>query len=315
MPFDSNNFQIVKTISYEVDRNLTNQTQIILDSGINNNFPDYDVLSINTFIKNLKLYASVPSLQEATLPEFNLEDSATERLYKALDAEWKEPRYQLDLFISGNDIWTQVGAISIVNIGGYPYRTYNLQDIYTDALAIELGSDGKIGVALKDVGYGYPGIDDKINVFGSYLKEVVHKVETTTTVTVNVSGGGGSVEPPEPILSGSLICTGQCSTGGKAYQSSANQTVNLNIVPSPNLPIVSGSNSIQIHRWNQLPNTSLAGRIFLSALPATGGTVPITLDGGYQYFSIFAKNPNKGNFYDGCCFTVSENTINLVGYN
>lgn len=192
MAFDSNNFQIIKTISYRVDNNVLNAPQTVVDASIGNSFPDFEIISINTFIKNLKLYASVPSLPEATLPQFNLEDSATERLYKALDAEWKEPRYQLDLFITDGDIDTQVGAISIVNIGGYPYRTYNLQDLYTDALAIELGDNGQIAIAFKDVGYGYPGVDDKINVFGSYVKEVVHKVETTTNVVVNVNVTGGS---------------------------------------------------------------------------------------------------------------------------
>lgn len=155
-----------------------------LDSSSNSDiypiFSDVDfttdngsVLSENIFIKNLKAYVKIDSLPEATLPDITLEDSNTQALYKTLNTEWTSARKQLDLLISEDSInWYPVGSISLLNPAGYPYRVYNIMDLYTQNLAIELGKNGRLGVQLKDAGWGLLQLDDTVTIHGSYVKEI-----------------------------------------------------------------------------------------------------------------------------------------------
>ncbi|MBW4667203.1 MAG: hypothetical protein KME60_07110 [Cyanomargarita calcarea GSE-NOS-MK-12-04C] len=140
------------------------------------------LLSLNTFVKNLKAYAKIESLPAIQLPNFQLEDSETDKLYKTLDIEWGSPRKQLNLYISNNNQWHMIGAVSLLNPAGYPYRMYNLLDLYTDNLAIELGQDGKLGIQIQDVGFGLLQSNDTVTVHGSYLHEIA-AIDAATTAS------------------------------------------------------------------------------------------------------------------------------------
>ena len=132
------------------------------------------IVSVNAFVKNLKAHAKINSLAPIKLPDFQLEDSETDKLYKTLDIEWGSARKQLNLYISDNQTdWYQIGAISLLNPSGYPYRVYNLMDLITDNLAIELGENGRIGVQIQDVGYGVLQSGDSVTIYGSYILEIV----------------------------------------------------------------------------------------------------------------------------------------------
>lgn len=132
------------------------------------------IISLNTFVKNFKAHARMGSLPPVKLPNFQLEDSETDKLYKTLDIEWGSNRKQLNLFIANNGTnWCQVGAISLLNPAGYPYRIYNLLDLFTANLAIELGDNGMIGVQVVDVGYGLLQFDDVVTIHGSYVQEII----------------------------------------------------------------------------------------------------------------------------------------------
>lgn len=163
---------------------------------------DYKIVSYNSFLKNLKAFAKIDSLVEAPLPDFALEDSETEKLYKVLDVEWNSPRKQLDLFIkSGNQDWSPVGSVSLLNPSGYPFRIYNLLDVYTDNLAFELGENSKIGVRIKDVGYGLLSGSDKITIHGSYVEEIyLLNNEPPININVNVAGGGYTPTTPDYLI-------------------------------------------------------------------------------------------------------------------
>lgn len=88
--------------------------------------------------------------------------------------EWQSPRFQLNLYISNNTTdWYLVGGISLLNPSGYPYRIYNLLDLYTDNLAVELGENGRVGVEIKEVGHGSLAGNDLITIHGSYVLEIV----------------------------------------------------------------------------------------------------------------------------------------------
>jgi hypothetical protein len=162
-----------------------------------------EVVVINGFLKNLKAHARIGSLAPVKLPNFTLEDSETDKLYKTLDIQWNSARKQLNLYLSDNqNAWYQVGAVSLLNPSGYPYRIYNLMDLLTENLAEELGENGRIGISIQDVGYGELQGTDEVVIHGSYIQEVTVNtgkiaiascvdfskvIETESTVIVNAN--------------------------------------------------------------------------------------------------------------------------------
>lgn len=167
---------IAKTIQVELSQQSSNNIFELTDNTLPDNLnPNYQVISRNKFIKNLKVYSSIKSIPEANLPDLRLEDSETEKLLKALDVEWGSQRKQLNLLIKNNDNsrWMPIGETSLLNPSGYPYRIYNLLDIVTDNLAFEIGDTAKLGVQIEDVGYGLLTTNDKVNIYGSYIEEFV----------------------------------------------------------------------------------------------------------------------------------------------
>ena len=165
-------FNKAKTIVKSLDF-LTGQNIVpIFSNTLTGSYPG-QITSVNAFVKNLKAHAKISSLAPVKLPNFQLEDSETDKLYKTLDVEWGSARKQLSLYISDNQTdWYQIGAISLLNPSGYPYRIYNLMDLFTDNLAIELGENGRIGVQIQDVGYGALQTGDIVTVHGSYVQEI-----------------------------------------------------------------------------------------------------------------------------------------------
>lgn len=165
------------------------------------------VISFNCFIKNLKAFAKIASIPEAPLPDIQLEDSSAEKIHKVLDVEWKSARKQMNLFIAtSNSDWQQVGSVSLLNPAGYPFRVYNLMDLFTDNLALELGDNSKIGIAMQEVGYGVLTGQDKVTIHGSYTEEIfVKSNEPPININVNVSGGGSTTTPTDYSISNSSL--------------------------------------------------------------------------------------------------------------
>lgn len=152
--------------------------------------PGYTIISFNAFIKNLKAFAQIGSLPEIAMPNFDLGDSDTTRRYKTLEVEWKSPRKQLSLYIANKDSdWSKVGSISLLNPSGYPYRVYNIMDLYTANLAIELGEDGRLGIGVDNVGQGLLASNDTVTIHGSYLEEIfVQSIDIPLQTYVYLSG-------------------------------------------------------------------------------------------------------------------------------
>ncbi|MBW4568051.1 MAG: hypothetical protein KME31_08510 [Tolypothrix carrinoi HA7290-LM1] len=178
-------FNKAKTIVKSLD-SATGQAVIpIFSNTLTGSYPG-QIISVNAFVKNLKAHAKISSLAPVKLPNFQLEDSETDKLYKTLDIEWGSARKQLNLYISDNQTdWYQVGAISLLNPSGYPYRIYNLMDLITDNLAIELGENGRIGVQIQDVGYGALQTGDSVTIHGSYVQEIVVDSNATIQNTID----------------------------------------------------------------------------------------------------------------------------------
>lgn len=154
---------------------------------------DYTIVSFNCFLKNLKAFAEITSLPEVPLPDFLVEDSETDKLYKTLDIEWKSPRKQLSLYVaSNNQEWFKVGSVSLLNPSGYPFRIYNLMDLFTDNLAMELGENSRIGISVDPAGYGLLEVGDTVTIHGSYVEEI-YLLTKETPININVTVEGGQV--------------------------------------------------------------------------------------------------------------------------
>lgn len=141
------------------------------------------------------------------------------------------------------------------------------------------------------------------------LPKIVSPTDTTGRF-IQFAAGSDIVD-----LTGRSLCTSGCVLGAKAFHFySAHTNLSLIVEKGFDINITSGSDSIQIHKWSQEPNTNLTGRIWVANLPNTGGKVALTIDSTHRWISIFAKNPSNSNRYDGVCFTLQGNTITLIGF-
>lgn len=150
----------------------------------------------NRYIKNLKAYTSINSTSAVPIPDFKFEDSETEKLSKVIESEWASQRKQLDIKISNDGIQSIISSVSLTKSNGYPFRIYNLLDLMTDNLAFEAGTTDSVIIQAVDVGYGLLTQQDIVNVYGSYVEEIVVRVaesiigyinETTFPLTANQS--------------------------------------------------------------------------------------------------------------------------------
>lgn len=203
-----NTINRIKTIAHKLSASDNSIVTIYQNTGltINNELiPNYKIISFNCFIKNLRAFSLIRSLAEISLPSFNLEDSETDKLYKTLDVEWKSARKQITLYISNQlntnssgEGWFKVGSLSLLNPSGYPYRIYNLMDLFTDSIALELGDNGKIGIQIEDVGYGLLEPTDEITIHGSYIEEIF--VQSPDPTYVNIVTGNVTPPTPQPVV-------------------------------------------------------------------------------------------------------------------
>jgi hypothetical protein len=163
-------FNIVKTINRKITSSDAGNIITLFD---NSSVAIPNRITLNGFVKNLKAFSKISSLAPINLPVFLLEDTESQKLYKTLDVEFNSPRKQMDVYIGTGTDWSQIGSVSLLNPSGYPYRTYNLLDFFTDGLAAEIGEDGKVGIAIADVGYGFLSGADTVTIHGSYVQEYV----------------------------------------------------------------------------------------------------------------------------------------------
>lgn len=216
----------VKTIAYKLDSTSDIKTIYSTNLIVGSNYlPDYKIISFNAFIKNLKAFASVPSLPVAPLPSFLPTDTSTDKTMKVLDVEWKSARKQLNLYIATNTgsvtDWYQVGSLSMLNPYGYPFRIYNLMDLFTDNLAIELGENSKIGVQVQDVGYGLLTPQDAVTIHGSYIEEIFVQTEDKQVINnysfeiknIGTGTNTGTGTTPNTLISNSSLVSNSSVVG------------------------------------------------------------------------------------------------------
>lgn len=125
--------------------------------------------------------------------------------------------------------------------------------------------------------------------------------------------GGGSGQGYD--FAGDIICNDGCDIGGKAFKFYTPQSnMPLTIKPGFDISITSANDSIELHKWNQEPNTGLSGRIFVGKVSSAGGTINTEIDSTHRWISVFARNPSNSDEYDGCCFRVDGNIITLLTF-
>lgn len=149
-----------------------------------------EVVTINTYLKNLKCHSVIKSIESPPLPQYELTDSESDRLTKTLQVEWGSERKHLDVYVGlGDSEWMNIGSASLLAPFMYPFRIHNLLDLFTDNLAAEFGIGSRIGVAIADVGYGLLDFNDSVVIHGSLVTEIVTtnavKVAITSSKTFN----------------------------------------------------------------------------------------------------------------------------------
>lgn len=131
------------------------------------------VITYCSKIISFRAYASINSVDEAPLPVFDFEDTESTKLQKVLDLEWQSPRLQLNLYIGSPNNWVLLGSNSLLNPMGYPYRYYNLLDLYTDANESYISEDKQLGIEVKNVGYGnFDNNIDSLSIHCEILRTV-----------------------------------------------------------------------------------------------------------------------------------------------
>lgn len=128
---------------------------------------------------NFKAYSRIMSIPISPIPEYELEDSETDRLIKTLDVEWKSPRKQLNIYVGNPDNWFLIGSVSLLNTNGYPYRIYDLLQIYNGSTSGFIGSDKRMGLQIQNVGNGLLEYDDVVSITLDVVRYVSYFIPTT----------------------------------------------------------------------------------------------------------------------------------------
>lgn len=154
----------------------------------------------NALLDELRCYATISSLPEVSFPDYSPEDSESERVIKAQSYEYNTARFEGIVYRKAKHSteWAEVGLVALKNAGGFRYRIHRLLDLLTDNIGVKLGEYGKIGIAIKSVGYGYPQSFDRISFTGSWVQEYTWASELPPSVIVNNYGSTSNSPSPTP---------------------------------------------------------------------------------------------------------------------
>jgi hypothetical protein len=116
---------------------------------------------VNGYIQDAFSTSVINSLEEIPFPQFNPEDTESDTLRKAIDAEWNSPRAHLCFWLNDNAVptanattnnpgnWIYKGKLSLLNSYGYPEKYHRWFDFLTDNITRILGEDARIGVSFQ----------------------------------------------------------------------------------------------------------------------------------------------------------------------
>ena len=167
----------------------------------------------NAILREIRCYASINSLKEAALPEITGEDTESQKLTKVQSFEWKTDRFELIVYrrAAKSSEWIECGVTALKNSQGFRYRTHRILDMITDDIGALIGEWGRIGIAIKGVGYGLPQTWDRITITGNWVQEFTWCQSRPTYVQINNYGASPSPSPtptPTPTPTLTLSITG-----------------------------------------------------------------------------------------------------------
>lgn len=167
----------------------------------------------NGLLRELRCYASIGSIPEVPLPEIFGEDSDSDRIMKTQAYQWLSSRFELVVFTKNKNgsEWIECGVEALKNSNGSRYRLHRILDLVTDDVGALIPEWGRIGVAVRSVGYGYPQSWDRITFTGAWVQEFTWCQPKPPAVIVNNYGTSASpsptptpTPPPEPTFTLSL---------------------------------------------------------------------------------------------------------------
>ncbi|MCC5618824.1 hypothetical protein LC605_27800 [Nostoc sp. CHAB 5836] len=172
-------------------------------------------------------------------------------------------------------------------------------------------------LAVGDRGDGLPAWY-RYNTASTTAEDLPDVVTPTDTIGrwFQFSGGSGGGGSSSFDFSGSLICTSLCTTGGRAFDFDSSQFGIIQIVVDSGFAnqITTSNTAIQVHKWSQEPNTGNIGRIFVAAIPKTGGEVFLAVDTDYNWITINARKIANNGTHCATCFTTSQNVATLRSF-
>lgn len=128
---------------------------------------------------------------------------------------------------------------------------------------------------------------------------------------------GGATPAVPAAIAGSVICTtgAPVSGSGKAFEFASYGDFSLTIAVDSAVSLLSGSTTIIVHLWTQVPNSAQTGKIEprVISLPNTGGSVIVSVTSGKRWLTLGAKFASQ-SFYDCPYFTAgANNNLTIVG--
>lgn len=256
-------------------------------------------------LDEFRCYASITSLPDVALPDFNAEQTESERVVLAQSYEWNTARFECVVYRKARNSldWAEVGASSLKNAGGFRYRIHRLLDLLTDNIGAKVGENGKIGVSIKSVGYGYPESFDRITFTGSWTQEFVYTQEHPTYVVINQYGSSPSPSPsptPTPVV---------VPTFTLSYANSGATTAIANTDEKLKLTITDIPNNTQLNiKWYKVANAIDTDTTLMETIAATGSQLEIS--------TLKFRDKGSGNYrfkltYNGYEYTSSTVSITV----
>jgi hypothetical protein len=216
--------QLVHDISVVYNPSQGQNIITVLDNNPNAARLKYGLKGIrgwcNAMMDEIRVYSSIQSLPQIPLPDFNDEDSESERLTKAQSFEWNTARFELAIFkkAANSNQWAEFGVAALKNAGGFRYRIHRILDLATDNIGVRVGEFGQIGVQVRAVGFDLPKAADRISITGHWVQEFVF-VQEVTPLVINQASPAATPTPtatPTPVTPPNLLLSLASGTNADA---------------------------------------------------------------------------------------------------
>lgn len=258
---------------------------------------------VNAIVNELYLTAHINSLPEVPLPVFDEYATNDQRLAATLQYEWGTARIELEVLIGdtqGN--WASLGETALKNSNGYRYRKHRLLDLLTDNPGFQLEEGYRLGVMLKNMGFGDLRDTDSLSVTGNWIQEFIAVQAQPPYVVNNVYGSTGTASPtptPTPTPTTTPAFTLALQQGKTSAVANGGDSIILTFTDTT-------ASSGALAKWYKDGiNTSLTESL---NFPSTSGTILISSS------ALAAKGAGKYKLvisYKGTEYTTSEVDVTL----